>query len=122
MEGLKGLGDQVVPGPSYDSEALKTGAGVDVAASHSKSEPDWALRPAQKVSEGLLGTITEPQALTEHSSDATGHRHDMVPIAIGMSVITASLSAPSRLQAGSQRPRDSQFHCWCAGEPAFTCK
>lgn len=75
-----------------------------MAASHSESEPDWVLCPAQKVSEGLLGTITEPRALTEHSSDATGHRRDMVPVAIGMSIITASLSAPSWLQAGSQRP------------------
>lgn len=28
LEGLKGLGDQVVPGPSHDLEILKTGAGV----------------------------------------------------------------------------------------------
>lgn len=44
----------------------------------------------------------------------------MVPLAIGMTVITASLSASSRLQAGSWKPGEGQLHHWCAGELALT--
>lgn len=60
MEGPKGLGDQVASGPFMIGRFERLEQGCDMATSHGESEPDWVLRPARKVSEGLLETVTKP--------------------------------------------------------------